>query len=46
VPSEAAAAQLVFNDRLDAVVALAFMAVVVLLLAASLREWVRAARAG
>jgi carbon starvation protein len=46
VPNEAAAAQLVFNDRLDAVVALAFMAVVVLLLAASLREWVRAARAG
>ena len=46
VPNEAAAAQLVFNDRLDAVVALAFMAVVALLLAASLREWVRAARAG
>jgi carbon starvation protein len=46
VPNAAAAAQLVFNDRLDAVVALAFMAVVVLLLAASLREWVRAARAG
>ena len=33
------AARLVFNDRLNAVVALLFMAIVVALLAASLREW-------
>ena len=42
VPSADAAAQLVFNDRLDAAVALVFMSVVVLLIAASVREWLRA----
>jgi len=36
----ARAARLVFNDRLDAVVALAFMLVTVLVVAASAREWV------
>jgi carbon starvation protein len=41
VPSAAAAAQVVFNDRLDAAVALVFMSVVVLLIAASVREWMR-----
>jgi carbon starvation protein len=41
VPSADAAAQLVFNDRLDAAVALVFMSVVVLLIAASVREWMR-----
>jgi carbon starvation protein len=35
----ARAARLVFNDRLDAVVALAFMLVTVLVVAASTREW-------
>jgi carbon starvation protein len=35
-----AARRIVFNDRLDAAVALLFMAVVVLVLAASIREWV------
>ena len=44
VGSVGAAEQLVFNDRLDAAVALVFMAVVVLLLGASIREWVRAVR--
>jgi carbon starvation protein len=34
-----AAQRVVFNDRLDAVIALIFMAVVVLVIAASLREW-------
>jgi carbon starvation protein len=33
-------ARLIFNDRLDASVALAFMAVTVLVVAASAREWV------
>src|SRR5574341_1476285 len=33
------AARLIFNDRLDAGVALLFMAVVLLLVAASIREW-------
>jgi len=33
-------ARLIFNDRLDAMVALAFMAVTVLVVAASAREWV------
>ncbi len=33
------AARLVFNDRLDATLALGFMAVVVLVIAASAREW-------
>jgi carbon starvation protein len=33
-------ARLIFNDRLDAVVALAFMLVTVLVVAASAREWV------
>ena len=36
-----AAGRLVANDRLDAVVALVFMAVVVLVLATAIREWVR-----
>ena len=44
VTSVEAARQLIFNDRLDAAVALVFMGVVVLLLAASVREWVRAVR--
>jgi carbon starvation protein len=44
VASVAAARQLIFNDRLDAAVALFFMAVVVLLLAASLLEWRRMLR--
>jgi len=35
-----AARRIIFNDRLDAAVALLFMAVVVLVLAASIREWV------
>jgi carbon starvation protein len=34
-----AARRVIFNDRLDAVVALVFMAVVVLVIAASMREW-------
>lgn len=34
-----AARRMLFNDRLDAVVALIFMTVVVLVLAASIREW-------
>ncbi|MBA3498614.1 MAG: carbon starvation protein A, partial [Gemmatimonadales bacterium] len=33
-------ARLIFNDRLDAVVALAFMAVTLVVVAASAREWV------
>jgi carbon starvation protein len=33
------AARLIFNDRLDAALALAFMAVVVVVIAASAREW-------
>jgi carbon starvation protein len=45
VASVAAARQLVFNDRLDAGVALFFMAVVVLLLGASLLRWARIMRA-
>jgi carbon starvation protein len=40
VASIDAANRLIFNDRLDAVIALVFMAVVVLVIAASLREWV------
>jgi carbon starvation protein len=39
VASIEAARRVIFNDRLDAVVALVFMAVVVLVIAASLREW-------
>jgi carbon starvation protein len=39
VPSVEAAQRLIFNDRLDAVVALIFMAVVVLVIVASVREW-------
>ena len=35
-----AARRVVFNDRLDAVVAIVFMAVVLLVIATSLREWV------
>jgi carbon starvation protein len=35
----ARAAHIIFNDRLDAVVALAFMVVTVLVVTASLREW-------
>ena len=33
-------ARLIFNDRLDAVVALAFMVVTLLVVAASAREWI------
>jgi carbon starvation protein len=33
-------ARLIFNDRLDAVVALIFMVVTVLVVAASAREWI------
>jgi carbon starvation protein len=36
----ARAARLIFNDRLDAVVAIAFMLVTVLVVAASAREWI------
>ncbi len=36
----ARSARLIFNDRLDAVVALAFMTVTVLVVAASAREWI------
>jgi len=39
VGSVAAANQMIFNDRLDAAVALFFLAVVVLVLIASIREW-------
>ncbi len=39
VTSVDAAQRLIFNDRLDASVALIFMAVVVLVLVASIREW-------
>jgi carbon starvation protein len=35
-----AARRMLFNDRLDAAVALVFMAVVILVIAASVREWV------
>jgi len=38
-PGSANAARLIFNDRLDAVLALAFMAVVLVVIAASAREW-------
>jgi len=38
-PGSANAARLVFNDRLDATLALAFMAVVVVVILASAREW-------
>ena len=37
--SAANAARLIFNDRLDALLALAFMAVVLVVVAASAREW-------
>lgn len=37
--SAEAVGQMIFNDRLDAAVALFFLAVVVLVLAASIREW-------
>lgn len=39
VPSIEAAQQMMFNDRLNAVVALFFMTVVVILLIVSIREW-------
>jgi carbon starvation protein len=39
VQSVEAARRLIFNDRLDAAVALAFMFVVVLVLMSSIREW-------
>jgi len=39
LPGGPNAARLVFNDRLDAALALGFMAVVVLVIAASAREW-------
>jgi carbon starvation protein len=39
LPGAPNAARLVFNDRLDAALALGFMAVVVLVIAASAREW-------
>ncbi|HEX9280063.1 MAG TPA: carbon starvation CstA family protein [Gemmatimonadales bacterium] len=38
-PADPSAAQRIFNYRLDVVVALLFMAVVVMLLAVSIREW-------
>ncbi|MFI5278926.1 MAG: carbon starvation CstA family protein [Gemmatimonadales bacterium] len=38
-PSVPGVARLIFNDRLDAALALAFMAVVVLVIIASVREW-------
>ncbi|MBI4409976.1 MAG: carbon starvation protein A [Gemmatimonadetes bacterium] len=41
VQSVQAAERLIFNDRLDAAIALVFMAVVVLVIAASLREWLQ-----
>ena len=34
------ASRMIFNDRLDAVIALFFMAIVVVVLAASVREWI------
>jgi carbon starvation protein len=34
------ATRMIFNDRLDAVIALFFMAIVAVVIAASLREWV------
>jgi carbon starvation protein len=40
IASIEAAQRVLFNDRLDAVVALVFMAVVVLVIAASVREWI------
>ena len=40
ITSIEAARRVIFNDRLDAVVAIVFMLVVVLVIAASLREWV------
>ena len=39
LPTAPDAARLIFNDRLDAALALAFMAVVVLVIVASAREW-------
>ncbi|MGA2382164.1 MAG: carbon starvation CstA family protein [Gemmatimonadales bacterium] len=39
LPTAPNAARLIFNDRLDAALALSFMAVVVLVIAASAREW-------
>ena len=39
LPTTPNAARLIFNDRLDAALALSFMAVVVLVIAASAREW-------
>ena len=38
--TDANASRMIFNDRLDAAIALFFMAVVVVVIAASLREWV------
>jgi carbon starvation protein len=38
------AARMIFNDRLDAAIALFFMAVVTLVIGASLREWIQVAR--
>ena len=38
------APRLIFNDRLDAAIALFFMAIVVLFLGASLREWIQVGR--
>ena len=40
VADAAAAQRLIFNDRLDAVVAIVFMAVVLLVIMASIREWI------
>ena len=40
IASIEAARRVIFNDKLDAVVALVFMVVVVLVIAASVREWV------
>jgi carbon starvation protein len=39
LPASPNAARLIFNDRLDAALALSFMAVVLLVIAASAREW-------
>jgi carbon starvation protein len=38
--TDPAVSRMIFNDRLDAAIALFFMAVVVVVIAASVREWV------
>jgi carbon starvation protein len=42
--SDPNASRMIFNDRLDAAIALFFMAVVALVIGASMREWVQVAR--